>query len=379
VLDLSKLENNKMALAQHPVNLYNICQEVNTLLRPTIHQGVKLLVDVDSEQWMVGDQLRLRQLLVNLLSNAFKFTKKGVVHVRTSVRLCNGSENSGEKNCSEKNGSENNVSGIDTGRDGAGPQEEGQPLDVSYRVLDVSISDTGIGVSPETALTLFKKFESNAFAHKGSGVGLALSQHITVLMGGGEIKVDSPYRLTKHNLAGGMNADVIGDEAVDEGAMCSGTRLSFSVPFIACDPPVAGKESSSTSSGSTSSSGSSSSSSSSSGSTSTTSTTTTATTTTTTTTSGIRDPVAWNWGGSNSNSPRMSFLLVEDDAMNQMIMKAKLQQLWGGGKEFVRSDGEMVHCVVECTAVDTAERALELKAAGKERSDLLIQESAILS
>jgi signal transduction histidine kinase/DNA-binding NarL/FixJ family response regulator len=311
VLDLSKLENNKMALAQQPVNLYEICNEVNTLLQPTIKAGVRLVVEADPKQWMIGDQLRWRQLLVNLLSNAFKFTEEGLVHVRANVRLRQ-----------------------DGGHD-PGASQEGE--------LDVFISDTGSGVSEEQSRSLFKKFESNAFAHKGSGVGLALSQHITVLMGGGEIRVDSPYRLTQQDVEAGLHSC----EARD-GPSCSGTRLFFSVPFVACEPPSSFK---------------------------------------------ARHGLAVQGNGvmssydligsigeangdqeESSSLIRMSFLLVEDDVMNQMIMKAKLQQLWDGGKAYVKGGGDVVHYVVECTAVSTAEEALRLNAAGDFNFDVILMD-----
>jgi signal transduction histidine kinase len=193
VLDLSKLENKKMRLVEQPVNLHRLCEEVHTLLAPTIKKGVQFILDVDPLNWVLADPLRWRQLLVNLLSNAFKFTTEGSICVKIKVLS------------SEV------------------PDRIVSDRAVSDMMLGVWISDTGCGVSPESAATLFSIFESqsNAFAQKGSGVGLVLSQHIVQLMGG-EIRVESPYH----------PVSATGSEAV------GGTCLDFTIPIAICKKPT---------------------------------------------------------------------------------------------------------------------------------------------
>jgi signal transduction histidine kinase/DNA-binding NarL/FixJ family response regulator len=307
VLDLSKLENNKLVLHANAVNLYEICQEVKMLLAPTMNSGVKLVVEAEPGRWMVGDRLRWRQLLVNLLSNAFKTTDKGTVRVQVIVRSRS-----------------------------TAPGSSGPPQDE----LSVAISDTGSGISPSAARSLFKKFESNAFAHNGSGVGLVRSQHITILMGGSEISVESPY-LQAHGWGEGDSSSKEASGACKEAssackeasdALCKGTRLFFTVPFVGCEAPAVAKTQQSVT---------------------------------------IED----SHTKSSCFPTVLRFLLVEDDAMNQLIMKAKLQDLRFGLDGEKSQDADSARpCEVECIGVDTAEKAIELVTGRKARFDIILMD-----
>jgi signal transduction histidine kinase len=155
VLDLSKVEAGRMDLALEPVDLDDLVDEIVGTCRPLLQRnGNTLAVERNGDLGIIlADATKLRQVLLNLLSNAAKFTDKGRVTVTASL---------------EKSG----------------------PRDW----LAVSVRDTGIGISAESLSKLFGNFsQANAgIAHKygGTGLGLALSQRLCRLMGG-EIAVTS--------------------------------------------------------------------------------------------------------------------------------------------------------------------------------------------
>jgi signal transduction histidine kinase len=77
VLDLSQMEAGTLQLARQPIKVSDLCEEIHLLLRPTVREGVSFELQVcPPELAITGDRQRWKQLLVNLLSNAFKFTYK---------------------------------------------------------------------------------------------------------------------------------------------------------------------------------------------------------------------------------------------------------------------------------------------------------------
>jgi signal transduction histidine kinase/CheY-like chemotaxis protein len=272
VLDLSKLENKKMTLVEQPVNPNKLCEEVHTILGPAIKPGVHLLIDVDPTMWVSSDPLRWRQLLVNLLSNAFKFTTEGTVCVKIKM-LSEGTvgADADKQHGDAKSGTITTTTTTTTTSTSSG----GSGGSTGGCMLGVWISDTGCGVSPENATKLFNLFESksHAFSQKGSGVGLVLSQHIVQLMGG-KIQVESPYRPTP------------GSDPV------RGTCSYFTIPIVTCNEPG----------GKTGSAG------------------------------GRRIVATKTPSGQDVLSvgvlpAELAILVVEDEQMNRMIMQAKLMQL----------------------------------------------------
>jgi CheY-like chemotaxis protein len=113
---------------------------------------VDVVADRDLPQWLVGDAARLRQVVINLVSNAVKFTSSGSVSVRIT----------------------------------AAPRVLLDPVD-RVRVR-VEVSDTGIGIDPLTLATLFQPFtqaeRSTAGAYGGTGLGLSISARLVAMMGG---------------------------------------------------------------------------------------------------------------------------------------------------------------------------------------------------
>lgn len=158
ILDYSKLESDKI-LPEHSVfNVRDCFESPLLLLAPAAHDKHLELVmlfysDVPSQ--LIGDELRIRQILMNLISNAIKFTSEGEIIIRVMVDECD---------------------------------------DNDYLVLKFTVTDTGIGVSEKADEYLFKSFHqadsSTSRKFGGSGLGLSISQKLAHAMGG-EIRVSN--------------------------------------------------------------------------------------------------------------------------------------------------------------------------------------------
>jgi two-component system, sensor histidine kinase and response regulator len=151
ILDFSKIESGKLDLETIEFNLYNCVGETMKTLALRAHQkGLELAYDSDAEvpAQLLGDPGRLRQILVNLVGNAIKFTQHGEVLV-TVERLS---------------------------QDAGGVE------------LHFKVKDTGIGISREKHGLLFKAFSqadsSTTRRYGGTGLGLAISAQLVELMGG---------------------------------------------------------------------------------------------------------------------------------------------------------------------------------------------------
>jgi signal transduction histidine kinase len=155
VLDLSKIEAGKMELVAQPFDLESLIDDVVSTCRPLVMQnGSELVVERGGDLGtVVGDQTKLRQVVLNLLSNAAKFTTHGRVSLAPA-------------------------------RQGTGAGDW----------ISIIVRDTGIGISRENLPKLFQNFSQvgtmPGSAHAGTGLGLALSQKFCRLMGG-EITVES--------------------------------------------------------------------------------------------------------------------------------------------------------------------------------------------
>ncbi|NIM12252.1 MAG: response regulator [Candidatus Aminicenantes bacterium] len=159
VLDLSKIEAGKFTLESIPFDLRVIIQEaVNTFFITAKKKGLTLIYEIDPRvpRLLKGDACRLRQVMINLVGNAIKFTEKGGVAVAVEVEVDN----------KEKNN-----------------------LEVLF-----SVTDTGIGIPREKLDTIFSSFTqadgSMTRRYGGTGLGLAISQEIIRVMGGA-IRVES--------------------------------------------------------------------------------------------------------------------------------------------------------------------------------------------
>ncbi len=166
ILDFSKIEAGRLTLEDADLDLRVIVEEVIALLEPgAAGKGLNLLSDVDASLPGVlrGDPGRIRQVLLNLIGNAVKFTESGSVAVR--VKLVDASS-----------------AGLSSIVDAA---DLGRPTPLAVRL---EVSDTGIGMDRDTVTRLFQPFtQANASTtrtHGGTGLGLAICRQLVELMQG---------------------------------------------------------------------------------------------------------------------------------------------------------------------------------------------------
>lgn len=160
ILDLSKIEAGKMTLYPEIFEIMNLINNVVLTVKPAMEKnGNTLILDCDENLGtMYADQTRMRQVLLNLLSNAAKFTSNG--RVTLTVR-----------------------------------QEKSNIIKKApFGIISFIVTDTGIGMSPTQQQKLFQPFtqgdNSTTKKYGGTGLGLAISRHFCQMMGG-EIIVDS--------------------------------------------------------------------------------------------------------------------------------------------------------------------------------------------
>ncbi|MBK8033101.1 MAG: GAF domain-containing protein [Chloroflexi bacterium] len=151
VLDISKIEAGRMELAEKPYDVRKALQEVerqNRILADNKHLDFAITVDAEVPEKLVGDETRIKQIVINLVGNAIKFTDRGSVHVK------------------------------------AGLHEQ-----TEWRIL---VQDTGVGISPTLQQIIFDEFRQadEGVQRGGTGLGLAISQKLIRLMGG-TIRVES--------------------------------------------------------------------------------------------------------------------------------------------------------------------------------------------
>lgn len=151
ILDFSKIEQGKMELETYGFDLVNCVEEVFTILGPVAgKKNLELLFkkDVDVPRFIINDPSRLKQILINLINNAIKFTIEGEVIL--NITLVNRTDEDVE--------------------------------------LQFAIKDTGIGIPKEKIARLFESFtqidSSIARRFEGTGLGLAISKQLVDLMGG---------------------------------------------------------------------------------------------------------------------------------------------------------------------------------------------------
>ncbi|WP_136608985.1 response regulator [Paenibacillus dokdonensis] len=158
ILDFTKMESGKMELEEHPFDLQNCIQEVFSLF--SVEAGKKNLelvyfIDEHIPHVVFGDMARLRQVLINLIANAVKFTHQGGVYLMISPK----------------------------------EQTGGDSINIEF-----AVKDTGIGISAEKMDRLFKPFSqldsSMTRKYGGTGLGLAICKSLVEMMGG-DINVES--------------------------------------------------------------------------------------------------------------------------------------------------------------------------------------------
>ncbi|WP_051676887.1 ATP-binding protein [Maridesulfovibrio frigidus] len=183
ILDFSKIEAGQIIIDETEFNLVELLDSVACIMSVKARtEGLifECLVHKNTPRWVKGDELRVRQILMNLVGNAIKFTNEGLVKVEVSASF-----------------------------------RDEQNVQVSF-----SVSDTGIGIGKEKIATVFESFtqadSSTTRQYGGTGLGLTISKRLLELMGG-HIEVTSS----------------LGD----------GTMFSFTLPFEVCHPVPEDEES----------------------------------------------------------------------------------------------------------------------------------------
>jgi PAS domain S-box-containing protein len=188
MVDVSMIDEKRLQLKQEEVNLNRLAEAAVNELRLFFsmrHQEISLQLD-ETIPTIIGDNLRLIQLLSNVLGNAIKFTPDGgKITVATSAKYL-------------LRGRQDHVADP-TANDGGRQQ---------HLYVELTVADTGIGIDRDDQMRIFEKFYEAgnieehssgkvAFKAKGAGLGLAIAKGI-VQMHGGEIWVDSPGYNTEH-------------------------------------------------------------------------------------------------------------------------------------------------------------------------------------
>jgi signal transduction histidine kinase/DNA-binding response OmpR family regulator len=185
VLEMSKIEAGRITLNETSFDLRRLLQSVEEMFRLRAEaKRLWLLFDIaeDVPQFVRGDQGKLRQVLINLLGNAIKFTHTGAVTLRASWRD-EITERQGDKERGRQGDSLNSNLLV----------SPSPGLLVSRSSLVVEVEDTGEGIAAEQLQGLFEPFRQTASgikAQEGTGLGLSISRQFVRLMGG-DIRVQS--------------------------------------------------------------------------------------------------------------------------------------------------------------------------------------------
>ncbi|MBA4303265.1 MAG: hypothetical protein C0424_03460 [Sphingobacteriaceae bacterium] len=157
LLDLNKMEANKMSLDHSPVAVKELLHQFEKVMRYLTRDrevAINLVIDEQLPEWIIGDQVRLNQVLMNLGSNAAKFTEKGEIAVRAKVL-------------------------------------SDEPM---YTLVRFTFRDTGIGIEADKLESIFESFEQAdkqiSRKYGGTGLGLTITRKLVEMMGG-NIRVQS--------------------------------------------------------------------------------------------------------------------------------------------------------------------------------------------
>ena len=156
VLEMSKIEAGQIRLNPTSFNLHDSIRGIEEMIRRRAQEkGLIFLVDIkDAPKYIKTDESKFRQILINLLNNAIKFTHSGSIQLRVSYNQLRSKE------------------------------------------LDIEIEDTGIGIPNKDMLSIFDSFSRlshDRYGIEGTGLGLSISQKLIVLLGG-NISIDSQYQ-----------------------------------------------------------------------------------------------------------------------------------------------------------------------------------------
>ncbi|MFC4211208.1 ATP-binding protein [Pedobacter lithocola] len=167
ILDISKIEANKMEIHKHPFNLKKTLQDIGDVVMPMLKNKnltYNIIVDENLPQTIVTDEIKYKQIIINLLSNAIKFTEKGEINLIVKHERSSGEDK-----------------------------------------LIFSVKDTGIGIGAEDMMKLFLPFSqvNQSITRKfgGAGLGLVICSKLAEMMGGNitatsQVGIGSEFNLT---------------------------------------------------------------------------------------------------------------------------------------------------------------------------------------
>lgn len=197
ILDYNKIEAGKLQLSNIPFNIYHLLQKIKKLFFPKAEEkgiDIELIIDEGIPSRLVGDQIRLGQILNNLVSNAIKFTHLGKVTIRLDLfELTN-----------------------------------------SQATVRFVVADTGIGIAPENLDVIFEPFEQETRHsdnyYGGTGLGLAITRRLVELHNSSISLASEPGKGTDFMFT--ISFDYIGGEekkedmrTMEAGLLCSSSEL----------------------------------------------------------------------------------------------------------------------------------------------------------
>ena len=158
ILDISKIEANKLKIIQEPVNIKVVIEEVLRIFQPNLAEkmlGISVKWDDRIPATIITDEIRIRQILFNLIGNAIKFTEQGEITIKASL-----------------------IKSVSLAED-----PETESFDLAIAVID-----TGIGIPESQQLKLFEPFtqviRENSHKSGGTGLGLAISKRLAGFLNG---------------------------------------------------------------------------------------------------------------------------------------------------------------------------------------------------
>jgi len=192
ILDFSKMEVGKLQLETSAFSIRDVVEDVVETLAERAHsKGLELMCDIPQQQGtaVLGDAKRLRQILINLVGNAVKFTQRG--EVRVSVHCT--------------------------------------PSDMLNSSLTFDVTDTGIGIRAENCANIFESFvqedPSTTRQYGGTGLGLAISKQLVELMGGTIGVTSEPGKGSRFYFNVTLPPDPAAVREEDHAAALSGMRI----------------------------------------------------------------------------------------------------------------------------------------------------------
>ncbi|MFO1368484.1 MAG: two-component regulator propeller domain-containing protein [Marinagarivorans sp.] len=182
LLDSAKLMGQQLELEKTPINLYSLVSHVSSLLQPMAAQKNLLLLNqvAKSTPAVLADEARIQQVLMNLVTNAIKYTEKGRIDIIAQI---------------------------------------------SEQEIAISVSDTGVGINLVDLKTIFQPFsqvmDNNTHKSRGPGLGLSICQQLVELHGGrltvsSEVGQGSIFKFTLPRVEGGLVSKKINSSKMDE-------------------------------------------------------------------------------------------------------------------------------------------------------------------